>query len=190
MGEHNNTKTVNGFTLVELLVVITVIAILALITNGFIIRGYRERTHYSRSISELNTMANAFSLYVAKYNAYPADTNRNLPAGIKEFIQTNGTNANWPQAPWPGSVYDWDSWPPDSNGPQQTYQISIRFCDAGDTATCKKNFPKEEWVDNTWDSYSAVYFCISGSCRSHQTYPMNHPGYCLNCGTAKDIFRG
>ncbi|HMH30988.1 MAG TPA: type II secretion system protein [Methylomirabilota bacterium] len=190
MGGPNNIKRPNGFTIVELVVVITVIGILALITNGFIIRNYRERTHYSRSISELNTMANAVSLYVAKYNAYPDDVTRDIPAGLKEFVQSDGVNANWPNAPWPGSVYDWDNWPPDSIGPQQTYQISIRFCDPGDTATCKKNFPKEPWVTSDWDSNSAVYFCISGSCRSHQSMPMNHPGYCINCGNAKDIFKG
>jgi prepilin-type N-terminal cleavage/methylation domain-containing protein len=190
MGVVINTKNREGFTLIELVIVITVLGILALITNGFIIRSYHERTYYSRSISELNTMANAVSLYVAKYNNYPADTTRGIPAELKEFIQTNGVNANWPNAPWPGSFYDWDNWPPDAIGSQQTYQISIRFCDAGDDATCKKNFPHETWVTSDWDSYSSVYYCISGSCRAHQSQPVNHPGYCINCGTSKNVFGG
>lgn len=188
------TNQSQGFTIVELCVVMVVIGILAALTYSIIVPHYRERTYYTRSITELNAMGNATKLYVAKYNDYPPDVVRDVPAGIKEFVQGQTSTDNWPDAPWPGTVYDYDNWPPDSNGPNQTYQISIRFCNAGDNATCKslankylKDYVPKTTLDN-WDSYSAVYYCIQGSCRSHQSKPMNHPGYCVNCGGANKVF--
>jgi prepilin-type N-terminal cleavage/methylation domain-containing protein len=185
---------IDGFTLVELCVVMVVMGILAVLTYSVIIPRYRERTYYTRSITELNAMGNATKLYLAKYNTYPDDVTRDVPAGIKEFVQGQATADNWPDAPWPGSIYDYDNWPPDSNGPIQTYQISVRFCNAGDDATCKKlankylkDYVPQSTLDN-WDSYSAVYYCLSGSCRSHQTKPISHPGYCVNCGGKNKVF--
>lgn len=186
--------TVNGFTLIELVMVISIIAVIAVLTYSITVPGWRTKAYYTRSISELNTMQNAFKLYVAKYNDYPPDVSRDIPAGVKEFIQSQEGNAAWPDAPYPGAVYDYDNWPPDSNGPQQTYQISIRFCDAGQDATCKANAKKylSKYVDattlNNWDSYSSMYYCLKGSCRSHQSKPMTHPGYCINCGKKSQIY--
>ncbi len=187
-------KNKQGFTIVELCVVMVVIGILAALTYSIIVPHYREKTYYTRSVTEMNAMSNATKLYVAKYNDYPADVSRDVPAGIKEFVQGQQDADNWPSAPWPGSVYDWDNWPPDSNGPIQTYQISVRMCNPGDNATCKKNAQKylkdyvpQSTLDN-WDSYSAVYYCISGSCRSHQSKPMTWPGYCVNCGGKSTIY--
>jgi prepilin-type N-terminal cleavage/methylation domain-containing protein len=177
-----------GFTLIEILVIITLLGLIAVITYSVAMPKWRDRTYYARSVSELNTMANAAHLYLAKYNEYPEDVNRSIPSGLMEFIQANGENGAWPDAPWPGSVYDWDNWPPDANGPEQTYQISIRFCPPGDTETCKQNFPKQAWVTDDWDSNSSVYFCLKGSCRSHQNKPMDHPGYCINCGNKSDFY--
>lgn len=182
-----------AFTLVELLIVMVVIGILATITYSIAVPQWRERTYFNKAVAETTMLANAVNLYVAKYNAYPPDVNRNIPAGILEFLQVNGQNGgggNWPQGPWPNSVYDWENWPPDPvNGPQQTYQISIRFCQATDPlSVCQAHFPKESWVTSGWDQYSSVYYCISGSCRAHQNYPPSHPGYCINCGNQKSQF--
>ncbi|HKR82485.1 MAG TPA: prepilin-type N-terminal cleavage/methylation domain-containing protein [Candidatus Saccharimonadales bacterium] len=183
----HTTDDETAFTLVELLIVVVVIGILATITLSVAVPKWRERTYFSKATAETTMLANAVNLYVNKYNDYPADAIRGLPAGLMEFLQVNGQNGvNWPNAPWPNSVYDWDNWPPDANGPQQTYQISIRFCQGSDPiSVCQANFPKESWVTNAWDQYSSVYYCISGSCRAHQNYPQSHPGYCLNCGTQK-----
>lgn len=184
----------NGFTLVEVVVVMVVIGLLASITYSVIVPRWRERTYYTRSLAEMNTMANALNLYVAKYNDYPPDAARDIPAGIKEFIQTGGANAAWPDAPYPGSVYDYENWPPDANGPLQTYQISIRMCNAGDDATCKANAQKylkgyvSDTTLNNWTSLSSMYFCIKGSCRSHQSQPVSYPGFCVNCGNKGQIF--
>lgn len=172
----NLKRARGGFTLIELVVVLLVLSLLVVLTYSYAVPKYRERTYLTRSVSELNTMGNALTLYISKYNDYPADVVRNVPPGIQEFLQGQYAS-NWPDAPWPGSVYDYDRW--DDIG---VIQISIRFCNAGDTPTCKKNFPAESWVDDSWDSYSAVYFCIKGSCRSHQSKPANWPGHCINCG--------
>lgn len=182
-----------GFTLVEIIIVILILGILAGIVYSIYVPNYRERTYYTRSISELNTMANGVKLYVAKYNEYPADVVRDVPSSIKEFLQGQYID-EWPDAPYPGSVYDYDNWPPDANGPEHTYQISIRMCDVGDSATCQANAKKylSKYVDasvlDNWDSYSSMYYCIKGSCRSHQNKPISHPGYCINCGNKSQIF--
>ncbi|MDB5186397.1 MAG: hypothetical protein JWL85_920 [Candidatus Saccharibacteria bacterium] len=182
-----------GFTLVEIVAVMTVIGVLASLTYSVIIPNYRERTYYTRSMTELNSMGNAFKLYVAKYNDYPPDAARNVPAGIKEFVQGQEGNNTWPAAPYPSSVYDYENWPADAYGPQ-TYQVSIRLCNAGDDATCKANAKKYlgDYVDasvlDQWDSYSSMYYCLKGTCRSHQDRPVSHPGYCVNCGKKSKVF--
>ena len=183
-----------GFTLIEVMVVITVMGILAVLVYSLIIPKWRARTYYTRSLAEMNSMGNALNLYVAKYNDYPPDVVRDIPAGIKEFLQTQAGNNNWPDAPFPNSVYDWDNWPPDSNGPQQTYQISVRFCNAGDDAGCKAAAKKylagyvSDSVLNNWTAESSMYYCVKGSCRSHQNEPMNFPGFCVNCGNKGQVF--
>jgi prepilin-type N-terminal cleavage/methylation domain-containing protein len=186
-------KRFEGFTIVELTVVIVILGILAGLTYSVAVPRYRERTFYTRMTSEMNTMGNGMTLYVAKYNDYPPDVSRDVPGALKEFLQGQYLDS-WPDAPYPNSVYDYDNWPPDSNGPQQTYQISMRMCNAGDDAGCKANAQKylsshvSASVLNNWDSYSSVYYCFKGSCRSHQDKPMNHPGYCINCGNKSQIF--
>jgi type II secretory pathway pseudopilin PulG len=179
----------NGFSVVEILVILTVLGVLATIVYGTLSHGWKNKAYYTRTIAELNAMGNAANLYVAKYNDYPADVARNIPSGLVEFVQGQEDIGSWPEAPWPGSVYDYENWPPDANGPLQTYQISVRMCNAGDDITCHDNAVKylsdylSTSVLDSWDSYSSVYYCIKGSCRSHNAKPVNHPGFCINCGT-------
>lgn len=172
-----------GFTLIEVLVIVAVIGVLSAIIFAVAVPQYRQRTYLTRATSELHTLANALTLYASKYNDYPPDVERNIPSDIMEFLQTNGQNDVWPNAPWPGSVYDYDRW--DDLG---VIQMSIRFCAAGDETACDKNFPKQSFVSEAWDSESAVYFCIKGPCRASQSQPVSHPGYCLNCGTTPSKF--
>lgn len=180
----------SGFTLLEILMVIIVLGILATISYGTLAQRWKLKAYYTRTIAELNAMGNAANIYVAKNNDFPEDVNRNVPAGLKEYVQGQEGIDEWPTAPWPGSVYDYDNWPPDANGPNHTYQISVRLCDAGQNATCKSNAQKylsdyvSQDVLNNWDALSSVYYCIKGSCRSHQSRPISHPGYCINCGTS------
>lgn len=166
-------KKNKGFTLIELLIVFTIIAILATIVFVSNERT-KGKTYLSRADVELKTFAYAIKMYAFEHNgAYPADVNRDLPSGLEAYLSVA---PNWPDAPWPGSVYDWDNWTIDG---QPVYQISIRFCPiGGPLSAC--HFPNELWAQN-FDINSAYYYCISGSCRSHQSEPVNYPGYCSNC---------
>jgi len=66
-----NFKNKNkGFTLIEMLIVITIIAILAsLILVGM--GGARAKTRDSRRIADLHNVMNALELYYARYSYYP-----------------------------------------------------------------------------------------------------------------------
>lgn len=193
----------SGFTLVEVIIVILVLAILSTILYTVGVPRWRERTNWAATTTELQTLGNAFQLYRVKYNAYPADVDRGLPPGLEELIQDEEGSDTWPLGPYPNSRYDYDAWnvwdettntpcPSMSGcpGPEpDTYQISIRFCEIGDPQpTCQANFPKQSFVTPAWDSRSSVYFCIKGSCRSHAYSPLTHPGYCINCGEDRADF--
>jgi prepilin-type N-terminal cleavage/methylation domain-containing protein len=168
-------KKNRGFTFLEILIVIAIIGILSTIVYVAIGK-IKDKTYHSRADVELKTFAYALKMYASEHSgAYPADVDRDLPAGLENYLNVA---PNWPDAPWPGSVYDWDNWM--ING-QPVYQISIRFCPIGGTlAQCK--FPNEAWAHN-FGVDSAYYYCISGSCRAHQNEPLNYPGYCSNCAT-------
>lgn len=172
----NTKKSETGFTLVEILIVMLVIGILAAIVYT-VAPNSQERAYRNRAFAEVNTMANAARLYLEKYNVWPDDVNRDLPAELNEFIDIED---EWPNAPWPGSVYDWDNWM--VNG-EQIIQVSIRFCPiGGPLSAC--SFPDEPWAQN-FGVNSAVFFCLDATthepCRSHSGNPPNYPGYCINC---------
>lgn len=163
-----------GFTLIELLIVIAIIGILA---SSIVLQYGKsvEKSRYARAQSELSSIANGFMLYANDHNGeFPADVSRDIPPELENYISIQ---KSWPKAAWPGSVLDWDNWTdPDTGEP--ICQISIRFCPLNHPELCK--FPNETWASN-FDYYSAAYWCIQGACRSHDSQPIDHPGYCINC---------
>ncbi|EKD22889.1 MAG: hypothetical protein ACD_83C00209G0001 [uncultured bacterium] len=164
-------KIKKGFTLVELLVVISVIAVLAGVGIAYMGRAKQE-AKYVRTKKELETIADALQSYLNDHEQYPADVNRGLPNGIDQYLP----EGNWPNGPWTYSVYDWDNWV--ING-TPTHQVSLRFCGANDgEVVCAAKIPA---IFRTFDKYSAVYYCLDGSCQSHSSMPANHPGFCTNC---------
>lgn len=177
-------KNNKGATLIEFLVIVLIIAIIAAIIS-FSMKRALDRAYSVRAKTEIRALGVALELYLMDYNyTYPCDVNRDLPPGIEKYLSTN---PDWPKAPWPGSVYDWDYWHPNpastggcagllSEDPktEPVYQLSVRFCDIGG-GNC--SFPNEEWAKN-FDAYSSVYWCISGPCRAHGSLPYNHPGCC------------
>ena len=166
-----------GFTVIELLVVISIIGILSALIFP-IVSIAREAAYFSRSKAELREVGVALEMYANDNGGnYPPDVNRNIPAGLEKYL----SGRNWPFAPWPGSIFDWDAWAPSDltyDPKQQVYQISIRFCPAGAPDQCQ--FPNESWARN-FDYYSSVYYCVSGPCRAHSSQPIDHPGLCVNC---------
>lgn len=166
----------NGFTVVELLIVIVVIAIIAVIAI-VAYTGITERAYNNRAVSELSSIARAIKLYHADRGEYPADVERNIPVAIFDYSGSETIPSHWPQAPWPGSIYDYDYFI-GSNG-QEAAQVSIRFCPlSGPIGACR--FPREPWA-NGFDVNSSAYWCITGVCKAHPSQPDTHPGHCLNC---------
>lgn len=191
-----------SFTLIELLVVIAVIGIITAVVIVSLRRA-TDRAYSTRAQVEMDSIIYALNLYLLNNTGDPCDVSRDLPPGIEKYLSSA---PNWPKAPWPESVYDWDYWVPDaatsgcknpSEAPscqpsgycagtlqyapnsEPVYQISIRFCDASGN-NC--HYPNEAWAQN-FDRYSSVYWCISGPCRAHGSEPYNHPGCCAggNC---------
>ena len=170
-------KINKGFTLIELLMVIAILGSLSsiiLVSLG----NARSSAALARTKLEFRSLATAIELYTEDYGGVmPADVNRGLPPGLETYL----SSGNWPNAPWPGSVYDWDNWdnPDPGHTGEKIYQISVRFCPmGGPLSACR--FPSDAWANN-FGINSAVYYCIEGSCRSHVSEPIGYPGYCINC---------
>lgn len=186
-------KNNSGFTIVELLVVIAVIAILTAISIPTIAK-WRERTYLTRANTEISIFVNATKLYVTKYNTYPVDaSDADIPSNINEFISSDDSIDNWPNAPWPGSMYDYDAWDIDGDGTLETYQMSIRFCTWPEASApngaelCKSRAPKEDWAVDFNSNSNSYYYCIKGYCRPNSGTTWNYPGYCINCPDNKGI---
>ena len=159
-----------AFTLIELLVVVAVVSVLAtLLYTG--ITAAQNKAYTARAVKEFRSFAQAMTVYLLKNDTYPPDVNRDIPAGLEPYLANNG---NWPDGPYPGSVYDWDN----IGGADPYIQISLRFCDINGN-NCR--FPIESWAQD-FDKNSAMYWCFEGVCRSHSSQPVDHPGYCVNCG--------
>lgn len=167
-------KSMSGFTLIEVLVVIAIIGTLAAVVLANVGEG-QEKAYEGAARAELDGISDALELYHLDNGAYPSDADRDIPPGVESYLNQK----NWPAAPWPSSIYDYDHWtaselahPPK----KEVYQISVRFCDQGDSSSCR--FPQNDWVDDGWDMNSAFFYCIEGPCRAHSSEPKNHPGYC------------
>jgi prepilin-type N-terminal cleavage/methylation domain-containing protein len=164
--------SLKAFTLIELMIVIAIIGIAT--TFAIIgIKNWRENIYLSTAETNLRSLDTALKIYVTERYKYPPDENRDVPPELVKELK----GESWRYSSWPDAVYDWDNWTDPVTG-EKIYQFSIRFCPYQDPSSCK--FPDTDWAKD-FDYYSAVYYCISGPCRSHISQPIDHPGYCVNC---------
>lgn len=163
-----------GFTLIELMIAVTIIAILATLA----IMGYgqsKEKAKLARVSTELSDIATSVTQYAQDNDfQYPPDTDRSLPPGLEPYL----AGGVWPTSVYPHGVFDWDNWlDSDSN---RIYQITYRLCDFGDPiSSCRDPilFP-------TFTRNSGIYYCIQGNCIPHRDDP-TAPAYCVNCKVKK-----
>ena len=157
-----------GFTLIELLLAISLLGILMVLVLAHL-SGSNNKAYLVRTQLEFRSFQTAMYQYIIDYDTYPDDVDRGIPPGLEDYL----AGGNWPDGPWPNSVYDWDN----VTGPDPYIQLSLRFCDI-EGGNC--NFPIADWALD-FDDKSAVFFCFEGNCRSHPARPIDHPGYCVNC---------
>ena len=94
---HTSRRNSSGFTIVELLIVVVVIAILAAISI-VAYTGIQNRANDSAAQSDITNFAKKIQLYYAEYGAYPDGNNTGAPTGIGNFpvarasYQTSGVH--------------------------------------------------------------------------------------------------
>ncbi len=84
---HSNTRQNRGFTIVELLIVIVVIAILASISI-VAYNGIQRRANVSAAYSDMKSLGQAFEIYRVDYGQYPT-TNTEINAALAEANSTS-----------------------------------------------------------------------------------------------------
>ena len=99
-----------GFTMVELLVVVTIIGIIASIAISEFSQ-YRDRTNAIAAFHELRDLKTAFAAYVTINHALPTDvTGGTVPAGMEGLVPNGIFSRSTPI----GGIYNWDG-PPTHN---------------------------------------------------------------------------
>ena len=84
-------KKRKGFTMVELMVVIIIMAILGLATLLSLFGG-SDKAKYSRAWNDLNSIANAMTAYYGKYGNFPAITAGAFSASFGALTGTDAKN--------------------------------------------------------------------------------------------------
>lgn len=149
-----------GFTLVELLIVMAIIAILAtLIVGGF--RSSQMRGRDAQRKGDLKQLANAIEIFYSDYNAYPPASGTQLAACSYNPATGNGSACSWGSGSMNDSktTYMRTVSKDPVNAQNYVYRVS----------TDKKQFQLFARLENTEDKN-----CIAGDCAN--------PGITITCG--------
>jgi prepilin-type N-terminal cleavage/methylation domain-containing protein len=193
----------SGFTLVEILVVVVIIAILAGLATPAVLRALR-RTQIAGGILELNTLAQAVEAYRNEYGAYPPDftdsqavlnhLNRSFPrrqeltdlAAVNNLILNQRLGPSRALAFWLRGFYSNPEYPifgtPDPNDPSQPPQgelqplieINVKMISGGD-GDLETLDPNEFLVPTRGQPAPFVYFNSSSCDGCSNPYEMNEP---------------
>ncbi len=140
-----STTGCQGFTLIELMIVVAVIGILAAIAVPNFM-AYRERANVATVIANLKTFGDAFGTYAIYNDDFPPDSHLPPPyhlppgAGMEEYLNEK----TW-AAPTPlGGFYNWegpDNYPYagislfNTTAPLRVIEMLDRLLDDGDLTT-------------------------------------------------------
>lgn len=94
-----------GFTLVEIMIVVAIIALLAVIALPSFLRA-RQSAQNAKFVNALRVASNAIETYAVEHNSYPTDSVRSvIPSGMDTYLDAT---LNW-TGPTPiGGQWDWD----------------------------------------------------------------------------------
>lgn len=106
-----NTKKTQGFTLLEVMVVIVILGILASMVVPNLI-GSQERANMQKAVSDITALENSLSMYKLDNYDYPS-TDQGLEALVEETdveplprrFQEGGYVKRLPRDPWGGEYY-------------------------------------------------------------------------------------
>jgi prepilin-type N-terminal cleavage/methylation domain-containing protein len=168
-------KREKGFTLIEILIVVAIIAILA----SIVIVGLgpaQQSGRDARRISDLQSMRNALQLYDNKCGIYPGDSS--CTAGspgttwstFETTLVSSGlgfTSANLPVDPSSGRSYEYAY-----SKDYSSYILAAALENAGNTALQKNSYSAPDTTGYTWtasgattepnkDCTSGVTYCVS-----------------------------
>ncbi len=95
----------NGFTLIEIMIVVAIIALLAVIAVPSFLRA-RQRAQNAKFINALRVASGAIDTYATEHNIYPPDSTRGvIPPGLATYLDES---LGW-TGPTPiGGQWDWD----------------------------------------------------------------------------------
>lgn len=140
-----------GFTLVEIMIVVSIIALLATIAVPSFIRA-RERAREAKFVNALRVATGAFEMYAAEHDGYPADVNRGIvPAGMASYFDAT---FDWTKPTPYGGNWDWD---------YNTLGVVAAVSIVGTTATASQMTEVDTRIDD--GSLSTGIFQDKGSSR-------------------------
>lgn len=94
----------SGFTLVEIMIVVAIIALLAAIATPSL-RNARKNTQNSAFINDLRVIESAINIYITRNQAYPADVNEKIiPPELAPYLK----NMDWSKPTPIGGYWDYD----------------------------------------------------------------------------------